>query len=408
MHARYAATTLAGILAASVALGAATAPVSAASPRRADPDACKLEATTSWVSEGHTTDYDIFLRPEGTLRAVMLFLDFPNARASNAPEGYTTTDAYVDWLRPAEEWFERSSFGRLDLDITPVDRWYRMSRDDEAYGFQRGISFATQMDYVREAVALADGDVDFSAYDLVYLVATRNASAITFSPAFIDAADSAVLADGVAVAHGATFGQDIWGWGETGFQVLNHETGHTFGLADLYAFDPSTWDYQPYTAGWSVMSLINGPAPDLFAWEKWKLGWISDRQVACVTAGTAKVRLSAIEVDTRGTKLLVVPTGLHTAYLIETRRASGNDVDACSTGVLVSYLDTSIPTGYGPIRVQDATPGDDATADCRDLDVATFGAGTRPSQFTSDDGRVQVTVLRQSRLVDTVRVVVAP
>ena len=367
---------------------------------------CKLAGTTGWEDEGHRTDYDVFLRPIGTLRAVMLFVDFPNAPKSAAPAGYRAPEPYFRWLAPAADWLARSSYGRLRLEITPVQHWYRMSHDDAAYGISRGLSFATHAAYLREAVALADRDVDFSAYDLVYVVPPRNASGITFSPGFIDSTGTAVQADGVALRHGATFGQDIWSWGATGFEVLDHETAHTFGLPDLWAFNPpgATPDFQAYTGDWDVMSQINGAAPDFFGWEKWKMGWLRDSQVDCVTArGTTSHRLRPIE-QSGGTKIVVIPTGATSAYVIESRQAVHNDATACSAGVLVYTVDSSIITGAGPIRVLDATPGDPRVGPCSDLDIATFGGPNRPATFTDGAAGITITVARASARADVVTV----
>lgn len=270
----------------------------------------------------------------------------------------------------------------------------------------RAITFDEHVAFLAEVVALADDDVDFAAFDIVYVVTPKNAAAISNSPGFIDASDSRIFADGVAITHGATFGQSIWDWGDFGYRVLAHETGHVFSLPDLYAFDPS----QPihgFVAGWDLMGTLSGHAPDFFAWEKWKLGWISDSQVVCVSEpGTVSVILTAAE-RRSGTKVVVVRTGPSTAYVIESQRAIGNDVAACTTGVLIYHVDSSVPTGFGPIRVVDATPGDATDGPCTDLDVATFGLGERPSTFTDPDIGLTVRVDRQSGAHDYITVTVS-
>lgn len=378
------------------------APTAAAKPT-GNVEACKLPALTGWHDEGHETDFDVFLRPQGTLRALMLFVDFPNAPSIDAPEGWQATEPYFALLEPAADWLLTASYGNVRLDITPVDTWYRMSQPDSAYGMDRTITFEQHVAYIAEAVALADDDVDFATFDIVYVVTPKNALAISNSPGFIDASDSRIFADGVPITHGATFGQNIWQWGDFGYRVLAHETGHVFSLPDLYAFDPAQ-AVHGFVGGWDLMGTLDGHAPDFFAWEKWKLGWLADSQVVCVNQpGSLSVRLTAAE-RRSGTKMVVVPTGPSTAYVIESRRAIGIDEKACSTGVLVYHVDSSVPTGSGPVRVVDATPGDAASFACTDLDVATFGLGERPMTFTDADIGLSVRVDRQNKLHDSITV----
>jgi M6 family metalloprotease-like protein len=395
-------TALTRFVLAVVLLVATVTPTLAAPPK--DPAAeCKLPRATGWHDEGHDTDFDTFLRPTGVLRAVMLFVDFPNARASQAPAGWRRTDPYSEWLAPAAGWLRTASYGKVRVSITPVPTWYRMSRRDFAYGVDRGITFDEHVKFMAEAVALADDDVDFSQYDIVYVVAPKNATGISNSPGFIDASDERIVADGVAVTHGATFGQNIWEWGLFGYRVLAHETGHLFGLPDLYAFDSG--GTHRHVGGWDLMGTLSGSAPDLFAWGKWKLGWISDAQVACVVEpGTQRIRLIAIERGD-GMKLVVVPTGPTAAYVIESRRAIGNDANACSTGVLIYRVDSTVPTGFGPVRVVDATPNKATDPPCTDLEVATFGGGG-PKGFRDADLGLTVRFLRQTDTDDLIYVTI--
>ncbi|MEU7897927.1 M6 family metalloprotease domain-containing protein [Nonomuraea sp. NPDC049152] len=347
--------------------------VAVPTPAHADgPAGCALPGRTGWTDEGHDTDPVQFLRATGRIRAVMLFVDFPDAPASES------TQEYYDALAPAGPYLSKVSNGRARLTVTPVRRWLRMPQDSTTYGFDRGITYEQHQRYVGQAVAAADAEVDFSRYDIVYIVPNRQASAITFSPTYLwDPADPGVVADGAPVRWGVTFGQDMWRWG---YKVLAHETGHAFGLPDLYAF--SGPDYHRFVGGWDVMGLIGGPSPEPFAWHAWKLGWISDAQVSCATRGVH--RLTPVE-ERGGRKLVVVRTGETTAYAVEYRKGS-----SCSGGVVIYKVDSSTATGEGPVRVMDARPGV-PSAGCHALDDAAYPDGGR---FTADG--VSITVRGQS------------
>ncbi|MFI1159340.1 M6 family metalloprotease domain-containing protein [Streptomyces sioyaensis] len=358
----------------------------------ADPSACALRGTTGWTDEGHDTDYSVFQRPAGTIKVGMIFVDFPDAPATESP----ADDAAQ--LTPGADWVWNASHGKAWLAITQQRRWVRMPHNSTDYGFARGLGHEAHEAYLRDAVTAADPQVDFSQYDMVYVVATRNASAISFTPTYVyDPGTAGVVADGTRIKWAVTFGQDMWHWGP---KLVGHETAHSFGLPDLYAFDTGT-DGHRFVGGWDVMGLVGGKAPQYFGWESWKLGWIDDSQVHCqASAGSSTVYLTAVEYG-NGTKMAVVPTGPTTAYVVESRRSVQADTAACSTGALVYKVDTSVRTGYGPIQVVDAKPGATPASGCRPLDDAPYWAG---ESFTDSVAGVRIDVLSADGYGETIRV----
>jgi M6 family metalloprotease-like protein len=350
-------------------LAALSAPVPAAATGSAavtPPSKCDMPAGSA---EGKpNTTYSI--RPVGTVRAVMLFVDFPDVPTTES------TQPYFDLLAPARGWLHSASYGRLTLKIDRVDQWFRMPHASTDYDFQRGLTFQEQKAYIKDAVTAANASVDFSPYDIVYIVPPTAATAISFSPAFVGGPDG-VRADGHLLGFGATFGQDIWisGWG---YRVLAHETSHLFGLPDLYSFDPPTsnyWDTHRFVGGWDLMGYLASPTPDYFAWHKWHLGWLAGSQVRCLNA-TGRMTVLLSPVETAGqTKLAIVKTSPTSAFAVEVRTRQGADTGACRIGVLI-YRITSNATGQGPIRVKPAASDDPTSVDaCAPLYAAPFKVG---------------------------------
>jgi M6 family metalloprotease-like protein len=392
-------------LALSFGLAFLTPGAHAARPQR-DVAACQLPALIEgWHNEGFPTDYEVFLEPAGTLHAVMLLVDFPDAPIADADPAWQTAQAYHDLHGAGLDWLSAASYGAVQVELTVVEEWYRMSQPSTAYGLDRAATFEQHVAYLAEAVALADARVDFASFDIVYVAVAPNAAGISNSPGYIDPSDSRIIADGVPVSHGATFGTSVWDWAEPDRPlVIAHETAHVFSLPDLYAF--SGEPFHRFVGGWDLMGSLDGAAPGLFAWHRWKLGWIADRQVACLAQpGTYAVTLTSLD-RRNGTKFAVIPTGPSSAYVIESRRAARLDATACSSGVLIYEVDSGIPTGMGPIRVVDATPGDPGSALCADLDIATFGSGSRPNTFTDSARGITVTVDRLWRSRDAITVII--
>lgn len=282
----------------------------------------------------------------------MVFVDFPDAPArGRVADTAAAFDGAADWLR-------ESSYGRVDLQISEVRRWFRMPHPSTFYPYNRDFTAADHQIYVRDAVRAADPWVNFKGYDLYYFVANPEAEAISFSPTFIFGPDSPIHADGATVSLGTTFGADIASWG---FKVLDHETLHTFGLPDLYAF---TGDQHRFVGGWDLMGDILGQAPDVHAWFKWQLGWLAASQIACIDLpSTTELDLSPLETP-GGRKAVVLRTGAERVTVAEYRTKLGEDGPACSTGVLIYTVNSAVGTGRGPVRVNDAHPGDPLPEGC--------------------------------------------
>jgi M6 family metalloprotease-like protein len=367
-------------------LASLTLPVTPASA--ADPSGgCALPGKT-WLSEGNT-NYNTFLRPSGIRRAVVLFVDF-----ADAPGSATPISGYRDLLMPAEAWFDASSFGKLDLQLeTPEMNWVRMPSSSGSYGMRRdsALTFAEHKTFMEDAVLAANASgVDFSGYKLLYVVTPEEATNVDFSPAFIAPAGAGITVDGNELRWGATMGRDIWNpnWGH---KTLVHETGHTFGLTDLY--DMSGADLHGFVGGWDAMGNVGGYAPDYFGWHKWKLGWLNEGQTTCVNgAGQTQHTLSPVETS-GGTEAVIMRTSGSAAYVVENRQPLGNDVDACDEGVLVYKVNSSTESGSGTIRLEDAAPASPLCGD--ELGNAPFDLGG-DAVFQDASAGIKIEVLSQN------------
>nr|MDT0662591.1 M6 family metalloprotease domain-containing protein [Micromonospora sp. DSM 115978] len=404
------------VLAALVALAATAAPVSAApisAPATATAAAveeCRLPAADVGNEHEGPTDYGRWLRPTGTVRAIVLFVYFDDATPASGEMARRTTE-----FAPASTWLTRSSYGAVDLRLSFDSAWRRMPQPQTAYA-SFNATFDNQRAYLSDAVAAADAAINFSQYQIVYVVPASTASALTNSAAFIAYPGWGVWADGVELRHGITFGHGLDDWG---FEILLHETGHIFGLPDLYAYTPT--NYHDAVGGWDLMGLVSGAAPDHFAWHKWKMGWLSDSQITCRSGpGSTTTTLTPLG-ETAGTKTVVVRTGERDAVVVENRQVSRLDqASGCfRPGVLVYRVTTSVggggrPPGGGdpvvggarPIRVVDHAPNSPVAACDSDQAELANATLTAVGHTVTVDG-VTVRVTAASGTSRTVGVTVA-
>jgi len=277
------------------------------------------------------------IRSTGTVKVNVVFVDFSDAAAVK------TTDQVFKILSPtSENYFNTVSYGKLTIQFNPIPKWYRMSKASSQYGWDN-LSFALHKQYIQEAVTLADPDVDFSGADAVIIIANPDATNLKNGPALTAFPGQGIKADGREFLNSATSGYDLNYWGGLWF---NHEFGHNMSLADLYAYQGNT---HRFVGEFSIMGLISGAGQDLFAWEKWILGWISDDQIACANVANSAY-LTPLE-TAGGIKMLTTPIGKTAAIVVESRRKLGYDSKITKEGPLVYIVDTNIASGTGTIKV---------------------------------------------------------
>ncbi|MET9834575.1 M6 family metalloprotease domain-containing protein [Streptomyces sp. NPDC006385] len=380
-----------------------------------DTEPCALERTDAHHSEGLDTWNAAYPRPTRKLDAVMVFLSFPDSRPRTSPAELT-----ADHFPLTTRFFERASYGRFTLRPHPLRHWLRMPRPSTAYAIQRDWNMDQRAAYLRDALALADREVDFSRYDIVYFVADPDAPGVDSDATKVVNLDEPLRADGTDIRRVVTVFENH----PPDRLVLAHETGHVFDLPDLYHRPvDGKGDWDTFVGDWDLMGSQFGMAPDLFGWHKWKLGWLEPRQVMCVRgAGSGVTRLTLEPlaagpgvpagtgaagargvfgvggaggaggvggadgtVGVRGTvggsvgvggpgavggvpgfglgngiKLAVVRTGPESALAFEVRGPVGNDVAACRQGVLVYRVRNRTESGGGPVEVVDAHPRTEA------------------------------------------------
>lgn len=371
------------------------------------PPACSpslFSAPYTEMNEG-TTNSVLPLRPDGQIRAVMLFVDFSDLHATES------MSAIYDRLVPhSRKWLTEVSYDRVRLDVTPLNQWVRMPRPLGAYGLRDGINWPEHQDYIRDAVRAADGLVDFSSYQVVFVVAAKG-SGVDRSPAFQAYSGNGAMADGNELRYAATFFDDTKFSASYAANVLIHETGHILGLPDLYGTantsGASYWDLFRWAGGWDTMSW-NAPGAHFLAWHKWKLGWLDSSQLTCLEKpGELTTTITPLE-RPGGLKAVVLPVGLSSAYVIESRKRIGEDAGLCEDGVLVYSVDATARSGNGPVRVRAAQSDTkrDLITECGPLYNAPFdSAKGEVARFEDADAGFSVQVLSAGTNGYRVRVV---
>ena len=287
------------------------------------------------------------MRTTGTINVQVVMVDFPDAVAKMTPQ------AAFAMISGAADTFNEVSYGRMQYNLIPNYKWYRMKSNSTTYA-PLNKSFLSHRAYIEEALAMADPDVDFSKADSFVILANPDSTGIGNSgPAFSSIRSTGFTLDGKYIANGATSSHDLNYWKSI---WLNHEITHTMGLVDVYAAAQSNpanrYDGFRYTGEFSYMgfSSFEGNAPSLFAFERWNLGWIDDSQIKCSKDINSTELISPVQTS-GGVKAVIIPISRTKALVIESRRAIGIDKNIAKSGALVYVVDSSIQSGQGPVKV---------------------------------------------------------
>ncbi|MFE1752691.1 M6 family metalloprotease domain-containing protein [Streptomyces anandii] len=392
-------TTLSAVAATSILTGPSVAEPFSTAP-------CALHRTDAHHSEGVDTWNASYVRPTRSLDAVMVFLSFPDSVPLTTP-----AELAADHFPATSRYFERASYGKFTLRPQPLRHWIRMPRPSTAYAMHRDWNARDRAAYLRDALSVADPQVDFSRYDVVYLVADPDAPGVDSDATKVVNLDTPLRADGKDIRRVVT----VFERHPPDRLVLAHETGHVFDLPDLYHRPvDGKGDWDTYVGDWDLMGSQFALSPDLFAWHKWKLGWLDPRQVTCVRGtGPTRLTLEPVEAGPRGsaepaatgpatsgptgptgsagptgptgpagpsgpavdasgvessgaaapafglgggTKLAVVRTGRDSVLAVEARTQTGDDAGGCRSGVLLYRVRSGAESGGGPVEVIDAHP----------------------------------------------------
>lgn len=226
-----------------------------------------LGEVTRFEDGGHIQDWSNFLKPKGTIKTLIIPIDFPDA------PHVTNLEAIVTFGSKVSQEFTRLSNSMVNLKISTTTGWVRMPREGKYY------LTANWWEKINDTLDATNPDIDFSKYDLVLIKVDEKNSPIDGAGALPMWNEH--LGDGIKVLRGAFLGNDYWTKIGQGVQVAVHEIGHVFGLPDLYHRNPDG----SFPVGiYDLMSSFRLQfGLNLLGWNKWKLGWLDENKLKCIS-----------------------------------------------------------------------------------------------------------------------------
>ncbi len=331
------------------------------------------------------------LTTSGTVRAIIIPVDFPDVVAYDKP-----AEAFFDMATETGKYFNEMSGGRVKFEFQTLEKYLRMPFKSDEYRLGQW-SGGSPDAYYEAAIAEADPLVDFSRFDVVYVLSPKNIpwSSIAYGPAF----PRTIKTEDGSIHNGSISGADAYqNFPGAGWKWMAHETGHLFGLHDLYTVDP-----QPGTFGeWDLMSLNwTNRAPELNAWNRFILDWLPFDQVHCFDAtsgfaGQQTFELSPLPIQNAGKRAVFLKLSNTKILVMEYRATAGRDVIPTSdSGLLVYQVDMTIPSirgGWTTVRpagssapdFTDAAIGQGERVSVSGIDIQVISVSANQIRFTVD------------------------
>ena len=320
-----------------------------------DPNVCKLmDPYHSIIGAGFPKAANR-LPSVGTIHALMIFVDFSDVKGVDDPS--SASHNFIDGMT---QFFKEASYGNLSFVFDVYPTYIHLNVDSSKYGMnihnQSNPGSGNPFQYYHDALSAADGLVDLSKYQVVYVIPPTGISSIVFGPAIpTDPSNQYVQTSKGPIFNGVVGGSD-WRNSSDAWVWLAHESGHLLGMPHPYV------NYQnvgPVGSPWDLMNAMLPATPDFMGWSKWIQGWISDSQIRClnssqaISAPTFHV-ISPIERTSSATKLIVIKLNSTQVITVELRRNEGVDhVPSSYEGLLVQLVDVSKQSDQGIFTVQE-------------------------------------------------------
>ena len=288
------------------------------------------------------------LKNEGIIKGIFVPVDFLDLKGSGNP-----ATVYLEMAQGLNDYYQKVSSGKVSFQIEILADYVHLPFDSTKHnlGAWNG---GNPNSYWEEAIAAADQYVDYSKFDVVYVLSPTNilSSSIAYGPAF---PKLVVTADG-DIKNGTFSGADAYqNFPGASWKWIAHETGHLFGLHDLYTISPQS----PTFGSWDLMSLNwSKKAIELSSWNRYISGWLGENEVECLSPEDFQIKEREVQLvplveQKNGIRATFVKLSPTRVLVAEFRKTGGLDVIPSSEeGVLVYTVDMDTETIKGGWQVK--------------------------------------------------------
>ena len=310
-----------------------------------DPKLCRVK---SKIKSGENIGFprlDTFIPTVGNRKTLVIFVDY-----LDLPFDPKQISEWKNNQIPTFKKFISSmSYGKLKYSVDVHEEIFHIDKTSISYNLDtaQGQPLKPNADMaglIRDAIAVADPNIDFSQYEFFNVVMPPTTN-IGIEGTMGLPPDTII--DGKKFNH-VSFGpiseyvdddrKKIW---------FLHEVGHMMGL--LHAFELNDYPF------WGVMSNGISTEPEFMGWERFLLGWINTEQISCINNNTPKtytLNISPLASAQDAKKLVIIKLKQNKILVIEYRVMNElSRITKEREGVIVYLVDADIPANQGAMKL---------------------------------------------------------
>ncbi len=274
---------------------------------------------------------------------------------ADEPQDYAFFDGMYSDTKPGlDHYWQEVSFSTFDVSGSGVAGagWYTLPHDDAYYNPTASSGGADRAALMTDCIGVADADVDFSLYDGINMMFNYD-----FDRGWAWGGGTGILTlDGVTRSWKSTW-EPPWAYAD--ISVIEHETGHGFGLPHSTAID---WT-SVYDNAWDVMSQDRYNCSSASIYRDVTYGCMAQHTIShhkeilevipaakimtLIPGTTVTLNLDDLAAPpSTGYQLVKIPMGnsADSHYTVEARWHTGYDAKLPGEAVIIHRVDTYMAT----------------------------------------------------------------
>jgi len=248
-------------------------------------------------------------------------------------------------MQTLSDWYKDVSGGRFTVEWVVSNEWIRLPGLSKDYYVEHSGKYPDPEEFWKKVIPVVDSKFDLTGVQTInFLLPPKQQFIYESVQGFSYTSETKKYnSNKTRIYSFATAGTvyeapdtDLW-------EYWSHEFGHEIGLAHLGV---SNGQVEPIMQ-MDLLGDDSGPYRELSGWLRFIIGWLSDSQVYCQeTSGFVSNEISLVPLpDAKdGIKTVVIPTGIDSAIVIDSRRPTkyGCPVPNLPGGVLVYTYDAKL------------------------------------------------------------------